>query len=85
VLITEPGHKSEATLRLGRIGFDQVAGYLAGGLDALATRPELTRQTERMTPLTLAAALASADPPPSQHASERMVLQEKPACESILG
>jgi hydroxyacylglutathione hydrolase len=25
-------------------------------------RPELTRQTERMTPLTLAAALASADP-----------------------
>jgi hydroxyacylglutathione hydrolase len=63
VLITEPGHESEATLRLGRIGFDHVAGYLAGGIDALAARPELTRQTERITPLTLAAALASADPP----------------------
>jgi rhodanese-related sulfurtransferase len=63
VLITEPGHEPEATLRLGRIGFDHVAGYLAGRIDALAARPELTRQTERMTPLTLAAALASADPP----------------------
>jgi hydroxyacylglutathione hydrolase len=63
VLITEPGYESEATMRLGRIGFDHVAGYLAGGMDALAARPELTRQTERMTPLTLTAALASADPP----------------------
>jgi hydroxyacylglutathione hydrolase len=50
-------------MRLGRIGFDHVAGYLAGGIDALAARPELTRQTERMTPLTLTGALASADPP----------------------
>ena len=63
VLITAPGHESEAMLRLGRIGFDHVAGYLAGGIEALAARPELTRQTECLTPLTLAAALASADPP----------------------
>ena len=64
VLLTEPGHESEATLRLGRIGFDYVAGYLAGGMEALAAHPELTRQTERLTPLTLAAALTSAGPPP---------------------
>jgi rhodanese-related sulfurtransferase len=63
VLVTEPGQECEATLRLGRIGFDHVAGYLAGGIDALAARPDLIRQTARMTPLTLAAALASADPP----------------------
>src|SRR5262245_42907727 len=62
-LLTLPGYESEAAMRLGRIGFDHVAGYLAGGIDAVAPRPDLTRQTERMTPLTLAAALASVAPP----------------------
>ena len=60
---TESGHESEASLRLGRSGFGHIATYLAGEIDALVTRPELTQQTERMTPLTLAAALTSADPP----------------------
>ena len=32
VLITEPGKESEAVLRLARIGYEKVAGYLAGGI-----------------------------------------------------
>ena len=37
VIIAEPGRELEAALRLGRIGFDHVAGYLNGGMaEALA-------------------------------------------------
>src|SRR5580700_6700821 len=39
VIIAEPGREQEAALRLGRIGFDQVLGYLEGGMAALAERP----------------------------------------------
>lgn len=38
-------------MRLGRIGFDAVAGYLDDGLACLADRPELTSTTERLSPL----------------------------------
>lgn len=50
-------------MRLGRIGLDLVAGYLAGGLEALEKRPELIARTERITAATLAEHLASAQPP----------------------
>ena len=36
VIIAEPGREQEAALRLGRIGFDHVKGYLSGGMEALA-------------------------------------------------
>ena len=36
-------------MRLGRIGFDQVAGTLAGGMSALAKRDDLVERTERIT------------------------------------
>lgn len=63
VLIAEPGREQEAALRLGRIGFDHVKGYLAGGMAALAGRPDLVWPTERVSALTVAEELA-ADPPP---------------------
>jgi rhodanese-related sulfurtransferase len=63
VIIAEPGRETEAALRLGRIGFDHVAGYLEGGMQALDGRPDLLRRTERVTALTLAEQLVSADPP----------------------
>jgi glyoxylase-like metal-dependent hydrolase (beta-lactamase superfamily II)/rhodanese-related sulfurtransferase len=63
VLIAEPGHETEAALRLGRIGFDFVAGYLGGGMQALEGHPELVQRTERMTAATLAAQLATPEPP----------------------
>ena len=50
VIIAEPGREHEAALRLGRIGFDHVRGYLANGLAALATRPDLISTTERVSP-----------------------------------
>jgi len=50
VIIAEPGREHEAALRLGRIGFDHVRGFLANGLAALATRPDLISTTERVSP-----------------------------------
>ncbi|MGA3034139.1 MAG: MBL fold metallo-hydrolase [Terracidiphilus sp.] len=49
LIVAEPGGEKEAALRLGRIGFDHVHGYLAGGMGALASRPDLVRTTERMS------------------------------------
>lgn len=34
VLVAEPGAEREAAIRLGRIGFDHVTGYLEGGFEA---------------------------------------------------
>ncbi|MBI4266078.1 MAG: MBL fold metallo-hydrolase [Acidobacteria bacterium] len=63
LIVADPGREREAATRLGRIGFDNVAGYLTGGMEALASRPDLVRHTERMTVADLAAALASPEPP----------------------
>ncbi|MBI3492692.1 MAG: MBL fold metallo-hydrolase [Acidobacteria bacterium] len=49
VIIADPGREHEAATRLGRIGFDHVAGYLKDGLHSLAARPELTISTERLS------------------------------------
>ena len=63
VIIGEPAREQEAALRLGRIGFDHVRGYLRGGMQALAERPDLVWPTERVTAQMAAEELASADPP----------------------
>lgn len=63
LIIAEPGREQEAALRLGRIGFDHVKGYLRGGMEALAGRPDLVWPTERIGAPMLAEELASADPP----------------------
>jgi glyoxylase-like metal-dependent hydrolase (beta-lactamase superfamily II)/rhodanese-related sulfurtransferase len=49
VIIADPGREHEAAMRLGRIGFDQVVGYLQGGLHSLQSRPDLTMSTERLS------------------------------------
>ena len=63
VIIAEPGREEEAALRLGRIGFDHVKGYLQNGMGALADRPDLIRTTEKVSAATLAEELASNHPP----------------------
>ena len=63
VIIAEPGQEQEAETRLGRIGFDHVAGYLEGGMNALDARPDLVRRTDRIDATRLAEELASANPP----------------------
>lgn len=62
-LITDPGQELEAATRLGRIGFDNVAGYLAGGMQQLEQTSELLERTERVTAGSLADQLGSASPP----------------------
>jgi rhodanese-related sulfurtransferase len=63
VIIAEPGREHEAALRLARIGFDHVRGYLANGLAALATRPDLISTTERVSPTMFSDELAASEPP----------------------
>jgi rhodanese-related sulfurtransferase/glyoxylase-like metal-dependent hydrolase (beta-lactamase superfamily II) len=63
VIIAEPGREQEAALRLGRIGFDHVKGYLKGGMEALSGRPDLVWPTERVSSPMLAEELACAEPP----------------------
>ena len=63
VIIATPGRESEAAIRLGRIGFDHVAGYLKDGLKSLESRPELTAATERLSAPFAAEVLSSAQAP----------------------
>jgi rhodanese-related sulfurtransferase len=63
VIIADPGRENEAAVRLGRIGFDHVAGYLKDGMLSLESRPELTVKTERVSAPFAAELLASQHPP----------------------
>jgi rhodanese-related sulfurtransferase/glyoxylase-like metal-dependent hydrolase (beta-lactamase superfamily II) len=63
VIISEPGREYEAAIRLGRIGFDHILGYLRGGMASLADRPDLVWPSERAGVLIAAEELESPDPP----------------------
>jgi hydroxyacylglutathione hydrolase len=63
VIIAEPGREQEAAVRLGRIGFDDIKGYLKDGMAALAERQDLVSSTERVNALMLAEELDSQNPP----------------------
>jgi hydroxyacylglutathione hydrolase len=63
VIIADPGRENEAATRLGRIGFDHVAGFLQDGLHSLKSRPDLTVTTERVSAPFAAELLASGAPP----------------------
>jgi hydroxyacylglutathione hydrolase len=63
VLIADPGRENESAIRLGRIGFDHVAGYLQNGLRSLESRPELIAFTERLSAQFAAETLSSSEPP----------------------
>lgn len=63
ILVAEPGREQEAAMRLGRIGFDNVEGYLDGGMQVLASRPDLIQHIERITAPTVAEQQAEPQPP----------------------
>ncbi len=63
VVIADPGNEEEAVMRLGRIGFDNVAGCLRDGLAALEPHPELIRVISRITAPALAEQLAESPSP----------------------
>ena len=50
VIVADPGAERESALRLGRIGFDHVIGFLDGGMASAAARPELVSETTRVSP-----------------------------------
>jgi len=66
VVAEDEGDEEEAVMRLGRIGFDNVAGFLAGGMNALAQREDLLQVTERITGPALAEWLAGERPESGQ-------------------
>lgn len=63
VIIADPGREKESAVRLGRIGFDHVAGYLKDGLQSLESRPELVAFTERLSAPFASELLGSNQPP----------------------
>lgn len=63
VIIADPGSENQSAVRLGRIGFDHVAGYLQDGLHTLEPRPELVAFTERLSAPFAAELLSSSAPP----------------------
>jgi hydroxyacylglutathione hydrolase len=54
VIVADDERLGESVMRLGQIGFDHVAGYLDGGMDALAGNDEWLGQIQRITPLAAA-------------------------------
>lgn len=63
VVICEPGQQREAAMRLGRIGLDNVVGYVKGGVNAFKDRADLVRSNIRETPKTLVERMKSDNPP----------------------
>jgi glyoxylase-like metal-dependent hydrolase (beta-lactamase superfamily II)/rhodanese-related sulfurtransferase len=61
VIIADTGREQEAAVRLGRIGFDHIVGYLED-LRSLEARPELTATIDRVSPALAAEQLASGEP-----------------------
>jgi hydroxyacylglutathione hydrolase len=63
VIVAEPAKEAEAAMRLGRIGFDSLVGYLRGGVAALESRKALLTGTDRRSPGEVRELLASSSPP----------------------
>jgi glyoxylase-like metal-dependent hydrolase (beta-lactamase superfamily II)/rhodanese-related sulfurtransferase len=63
VIVASPGREHEAATRLGRIGFDNVAGYLDGGMQSVESRPDLMSYTRQIDAGSLATLVAGPNPP----------------------
>jgi hydroxyacylglutathione hydrolase len=66
VIVANPGAEAQSALRLGRIGFDRVEGFLEGGLAAADRGPAGPARlvtTDRLSPQTAAERIAGGDPP----------------------
>ena len=62
VIIADPGREGESAIRLGRIGFDHIVGYLKDGMRSVESRPDLTASTERISAPLAAERLAAQEP-----------------------
>ncbi len=59
VLVTPPGHETEARVRLARIGFDRVLGALEHPVDTFVSHPELVEPLSRLSAHALAERIRS--------------------------
>jgi len=82
VVVGEEGGAEEAVMRLGRIGLDNVAGYLDGGMRALASRDDLVERTARITAPALAEWLAGTR---AEHGPAPTVIDVRSAAEHAAG
>jgi rhodanese-related sulfurtransferase len=63
VVIAAPGGEGEAAMRLARIGFHNVTGYLEGGMAALQDRDDLLAYTPQTSAATLERLIGAPDAP----------------------
>jgi len=63
VIVAAPGKEEESATRLGRIGFDRIAGYLRGGVQAARARPAEIVRGARVDREVLTKRLAAKGPP----------------------
>jgi hydroxyacylglutathione hydrolase len=65
VIVADPGAEAQSALRLGRIGFDRVVGFIDGGLAAVEREPFgfAITSTDRLSPQTAAERISGPDPP----------------------
>ena len=57
VIVAEPGREEEAVVRLGRIGFDRVVGFLENGMHRMEAWPDLVGRVTRVSAAELAETL----------------------------
>lgn len=63
VLIANSGSEEEAALRLGRIGYDNVVGFVEGGASSFLFRQDLLQKTSRVTAQELNSLMQEGNPP----------------------
>jgi hydroxyacylglutathione hydrolase len=67
VIVANPGAETQSAMRLGRIGFDRVEGFLDGGLASVERGSQTSARqvlaTERLSPQTTAERMAGDNPP----------------------
>src|SRR5690554_7113215 len=50
LLVAEPGMEEEVVIRLSRVGFDNVVGYLKGGFESWTKEDREIDKVDRITP-----------------------------------
>ena len=85
VIVADPGAEGQSALRLGRIGFDQVVGFLEGGLAAVEGLGPISRETNgsrgpqgSAPQVSMRGVIMSTDRLSPQTAAERMVAPNPP-------
>lgn len=63
IVICAPGKEKESAVRLARIGFDNVRGYLEGGIEAVESRPDLIEKLPRLSVKEMFDRVSSSAPP----------------------